>query len=128
MSKEFHVLLVNGEPSFAAEVVDCFAQSGFRVDVARDGPRGLAMALVGGYSTIIVDVVLEGFDGFSLLEALRRQIKVPVLMLSRPLRIVPGEKSPVRADDYLPRPCTAAALLERVRTLVSAGARPASVV
>ncbi len=118
MPESANVLLVSGDRSLATEVVDYFQQNGIAMDVARDGPRGLAMALVGGYSLVISDVILEGFDGFSLLDSIRRQMRVPVLMLSKPLIPQPGDRSPIWADAYVPRPVALSALYEKAAALI----------
>jgi two-component system copper resistance phosphate regulon response regulator CusR len=118
MPESANVLLVSGDRSLAREVVEYFQQNGIAMDVARDGPRGLAMALVGGYSLVISDVVLEGFDGFSLLDSIRQQMRVPVLMLSKPLIPQPGDRSPIKADDYAPRPIALNNLYEKAAALI----------
>lgn len=92
---------------------------GFSVEVAPDGPRGLAKALRGGFDAIILNSVLKGFDGFSLLEAVRRQSTVPVVMMCPAL---PEVKDPRRRPDfYLPKPFHATELAMRLQPMFGSG-------
>ena len=104
---------MDGDRHAAEEISACFQQRGVDLEVAEDGPRGLAKALVGGYDVVMIDVVLQGFDGFSLLESLRRQSRVPAIMFSRPLRVAPSKHGLHGADSYLPKPFEPAQLYDR---------------
>ena len=89
-------------------------------DTACTGPDGLDDALTGGYDAIVLDVMLPGMDGFSVLARLRREgVATPVLMLT-----ARGELSDrVRgldqgADYYLTKPFQTPELLACVRLLL----------
>src|SRR5262249_47802687 len=100
------------------------------VEIARDGNEGLAFAQRGGYDLIILDVMLPGRDGWSVLEELRKtDQQTPVLFLtardSVPDRVKGLE---LGADDYLVKPFAFSELLARIRTILRRGAsRPADV-
>ena len=90
---------------------------GFEVEAAPDGPRGLAKALLGGYDAIVLNSVLSGFDGFSLLETVRRQYPVPVVMLCPPLPRLSDPRR--RPDAYLPKPFRPIELARQVQELLN---------
>jgi CheY-like chemotaxis protein len=52
------------------------------VDDDDDGRRGLAAALNGGYDLMVRDVMLPGLDGFEILQRVRREARLPILMLT----------------------------------------------
>jgi len=77
------VLLVEDDSTIADFVVRGLREAGFAVDHASDGREGLARALDGRYDAAIVDVMLPGLDGLSLIDSLRaRGVRTPVLILS----------------------------------------------
>ena len=65
------VLIVEDEPKTADYLERGLREQGYVVDVARDGLDGKHMALEYEYDVIVLDVMLPGTDGFSVLQALR---------------------------------------------------------
>ena len=112
-TKPTRVLLVDGDRHAAEGISDCFQQRGVDLEVAEDGPRGLAKALIGGYDVVMIDIVLRGFDGFSLLESLRRQSRVPAILFSAPLKHSHPQHGLHGADSYMPKPFQPAELYEQ---------------
>ena len=111
------LLLVDDDEELVQQLLDAMPALGFEVEAAPDGPRGLAKALLGGYDAIVLNSVLSGFDGFSLLETVRRQYPVPVVMLCPPL---PGLSDPRRRPDaYLPKPFRPTELARQVQKLLT---------
>jgi two-component system, OmpR family, copper resistance phosphate regulon response regulator CusR len=114
------ILVVEDENKTAAYVRKGLTESGFVVDVAEDGATGLEFARDGDYDLIVLDIMLPGRDGWSVLADLRRGGKeTPVLFLTARDAV----EDRVRglhdgADDYLVKPFAFAELLERVRTLL----------
>ena len=92
-----------------------FAEAGHRLDTAYSGRDGLANALRGAYDLMILDVMLPGINGFSVLEQVRRKRALPIIMLTARVqqqdRIL-GLNS--GADDYLPKPFDPDELLARI--------------
>ncbi len=77
------ILLIEDEKALSAAIVKMLSAQHFTVDTSFTGPDGLDNALSGIYDAIILDVMLPGMDGFSILEKLRaEQIATPVLMLT----------------------------------------------
>ena len=74
-----HLLLIEDEMKLGDYLHTGLTESGFSVDLSRDGAQGLAMALTSSYDAIVLDVMLPGLDGFKVLEVVRRTASTPVL-------------------------------------------------
>src|SRR5919107_696189 len=96
-------LIVEDDQTIADFVMRGLREAGFVVDHAADGTTGLELARTGGYDAAIVDLMLPGIDGISLIQAVRRAgVRTPVLILSARQSIndrVTGLE--IGADDYL---------------------------
>ena len=95
-------------------------KSGYAVDVADDGEEGLWLAEANDYDVILLDVMLPGLDGLSVLRRLRKGGRqTPVLMLTV-MNTVEERVTGLRAgaDDYLGKPFAMDELLARVAALV----------
>src|SRR5262245_30104457 len=102
-------------------------EHGFSVDVAVQGEEGLQMARTGGYDLIILDIMLPGRDGWSVLADLRAAGKqTPVLILTARDAVRDRVKGlRLGADDYLVKPFAFAELLARVQSILRrTAARP----
>ena len=95
-------------------------KEGFALDVAGDGIEGHAMAVAFDYDVVILDLMLPGMDGLSVLKKLRSAgSKTHVLILSAKDQVqdrITGLE--MGADDYLIKPFDFAELLARVRALI----------
>jgi two-component system OmpR family response regulator len=120
-------LLIEDDREAARYVVKGLGESGWVVDHAEDGPRGLMLATSENYDVLVVDVMLPGIDGLSLVEALRRNGRTtPVLILSAKAAVrdrVAGLQA--GGDDYLVKPFAFAELVARLEALVRRS-RPAA--
>jgi DNA-binding response OmpR family regulator len=116
------ILVVEDEEHIAEGLRFNLEADGHVVDVEGDGDEALGRLLgeAASYDAVILDVMLPGRDGFSVVHALRDAGEyVPVLMLTargRPEDVLQGFES--GADDYLPKPFELAILLARVRGLL----------
>jgi len=122
------VLVVEDEKKTASFIRKALQAEGFAVDVCHNGDDGLAAARATPFDAIVLDIMLPGRDGLSLLRQLReRQNATPVLLLSARGEVnerVEGLNA--GADDYLPKPFVIAELIARVRALGRRGSESKS--
>lgn len=114
-----HLLIIEDDRDAAAYLAKGLTESGHGVDHAADGHEGLHLALAGGYDTLIVDRMLPGLDGLSVIAALRAAgMDTPILILSALGDVderVRGLKG--GGDDYLVKPYAFSELLARLDAL-----------
>ena len=125
------ILIVDDDVELVGLLRYALETAGYEVVVAYDGEQALAVFEQTGPDLVVLDVNLPGIDGFGVLEKLRRDSDIPVMMLT----VRADEADEVRgldlgADDYLRKPFSPRALLARVRALLrrgSDGAEPVRV-
>jgi CheY-like chemotaxis protein len=118
--KAMRLLLVEDDQKIATFVKKGFKAEGFAVDHAPDGTSGLDLALTEPYDAAVVDIMLPGLDGLSLIGRMRREkVMTPVIILSAKSSIddrVRGLQT--GGDDYLSKPFAFSELLARVQALI----------
>jgi two-component system, OmpR family, response regulator len=114
------VLVAEDDQVIADFVSQGLREAGYAVDVAATGPDALKKALDGGYDAAVVDVMLPGLDGLSVIEQLRaRRQQTPVLILSARHTVDDRVKGlQAGGDDYLTKPFAFAELLARLQALL----------
>src|ERR1700694_2093355 len=116
------ILVIEDDPKTGAYLKKGLRESGYVVDLARNGVDGLHMALENAYDLVVLDVMLPGKDGWEVMRALREKCDLPVIFLTardhldariRGLRL--------GADDYLVKPFSFTELVLRIQTLLRRG-------
>ena len=113
------VLLVEDDPSIREIASLGLKEAGFRVTAAVDGREGLTRALHDPFDAIVLDVMLPSLDGFDVCREIRKQSRVPIVMLTArtdTLDVVVGLES--GADDYVTKPFEMPELVARVRAVL----------
>ena len=117
------ILVIEDDREAAAYLVKGLTESGHRVDLASEGRQGLDHARNGNFDAMIIDRMLPGLDGLSIIAALRAANDLtPVLVLSALGDVedrVQGLNS--GCDDYLPKPFAFSELLARLEALTRRG-------
>ncbi|MDX9874035.1 MAG: response regulator transcription factor [Spongiibacteraceae bacterium] len=120
-----HVLLIEDDRSVASYIQQGLLDNGYQVTVEADGSRGLAVAREANFDIAIIDRMLPGLDGLSIIQSLRDAgNNLPALILSA-LGDVDDRVAGLRAggDDYLVKPFAFVELLARLEALLR---RPAA--
>ncbi|HSH21041.1 MAG TPA: response regulator transcription factor [Candidatus Caenarcaniphilales bacterium] len=113
------VLVVDDDPKIVRLVRTYLEREALAVIEANDGRAALAAVALEQPSLIILDVMLPEVDGLSVLAAVRRSSRTPVIMLSARGTVddrITGLE--LGADDYLPKPFSPAELVVRVKRLL----------
>jgi DNA-binding response OmpR family regulator len=112
------VLVIDDDRELCALITAYLQPLGYEVTAEHEGASGVERALAGKFHAVILDVNLPGMDGFEVLQRLRSQSDVPILMLTsrgeETDRIVGLEMG---ADDYLPKTFSSRELLARLRAV-----------
>lgn len=115
-----HILVIEDDEKAAGYMIKGLAESGYVVDHASNGRDGLFLATSGNFDALVIDRMLPGLDGISVIQALRAaKITTPVLILSA-LGQVDDRVNGLRAgaDDYLTKPFAFSELLARLEALL----------
>ena len=119
------VLLVEDERNLSAAICKLLEKERITTDPVYNGNDGLDWALSTEYDAIILDVMLPGMDGFSILKELRKEkVATPVLMLTARIALedrLTGLDS--GADYYLPKPFESAELISCLHAITRRGSR-----
>ncbi len=113
------ILVVEDEPQIAGLVRDYLEHAGFAVIAAADGVAALALARARRPDALVLDLGLPRVDGLDVIRALRRDSRVPIVILS-----ARGDESDrvagleLGADDYVVKPFSPRELVARVRAVL----------
>jgi len=113
------ILVIEDEPTIADAVAARLRSADFAVEIAVDGPAGVAACTTGQPDLVVLDLMLPGLDGLEVCRRIQADRPVPVLMLTAR----DTEDDLVRglatgADDYLTKPFSGRELVARVRALL----------
>ena len=110
------ILIIEDDEAIAAIERDYLEMNGFAVEIAADGPTGLARGQSGAFDLILLDLMLPGMDGFAICRALRDTVDVPILMVTARQEDVDKIRGlGLGADDYIEKPFSPSVLVARVK-------------
>jgi DNA-binding response OmpR family regulator len=113
------VLVVDDEPTLVATLRYNLEREGYKVVAAIDGEEALALARSERPDLMILDLMLPSVDGFEVCRILRREMSLPILMLTaRTAEVDKVVGLEIGADDYVTKPFSTRELLARVRALL----------
>ncbi|MGE3403204.1 MAG: response regulator transcription factor [Vicinamibacterales bacterium] len=114
------LLVVEDEADLADTLQKALTEESFAVDVAGDGEEGLFKLSDIPYDAAILDVMLPGMDGWTVLENVRaRGVRTPVLMLTARDMVEDRVRGlNLGADDYLVKPFALTELVARVHAII----------
>jgi len=114
------VFIVDDERELCEQIAKTLRKQQYTVDVAGDGAMALEKIWADPFDLIVLDIMLPGKDGFTVLQELRAEgVTTPVLMLTAKGEVANRVKGlDLGADDYLHKPFSMAELLARIRALL----------
>jgi two-component system response regulator CpxR len=119
------ILLADDDIELSVLLKEYFESEGFNVRLAPDGIVALEEVRKPGLDLVVLDVMMPGMNGMDVLKELRKESRLPVIMLTargddmdRILGLELG------ADDYVPKPCNPRELLARIRAVMRRGQNP----
>ncbi|MCL4492224.1 MAG: heavy metal response regulator transcription factor [Nitrospirae bacterium] len=117
------ILIIEDEQKTAAYLQKGLTESGFIADIAHEGGEGLFLATTREYDLVILDVMLPGQDGWSVITRIRQnKIQTPVIFLTARDAVHDRVKGlELGADDYLVKPFSFSELLARMRAILRRG-------
>ncbi len=124
------ILIVEDDAETAEYLAKGLSEGGHVTDHAASGADGLSMALDGSYDVVIVDRMLPGMDGLSLIRVLREEGRAtPVLILSALGQVTDRVKGlKAGGDDYLVKPFAFSELLARLEALARRASAEAKII
>jgi two-component system OmpR family response regulator len=125
MGGAMRILWVEDDRQTALFVAKGLRQEGFAVDHRQNGVDGLHLALSESYDAAVIDIMLPGLDGLSLIDEMRRSgVQFPVLVLSAKSTVDDRIKGlQAGGDDYLVKPFAFSELVARIHALIRRASR-----
>ena len=123
------ILIIEDESDIADLEKDYLEMSDYEVDVRSTGREGLEAAKTKAYDLIVLDLMLPEMDGFEVCKEIRKEINIPIIMVSAKKDDIDKIRGlGLGADDYMTKPFSPSELVARVKAhlsrydrLVSAG-------
>ena len=114
------ILIIEDDENILRLEKDYLEASGFETDTASDGVTGLRLALDGGYSLVLLDIMLPGLNGFEVCKKIRDEKNIPILLVSAK-KDEPDKISGLGfgADDYIVKPFSPSELVARVKAHIN---------
>jgi len=111
------ILIIEDDINIAELEKEYLQLNGYKVEVIQDGTQGLKKALMGIYDLIIVDLMLPGKDGYTIVKEVRDKYEIPIIIVSARSEDIDKIKGlGFGADDYLTKPFSPAELVARIKS------------
>ena len=125
---DMRVLVVEDQERIASFIEKGLKEQGFTIDLVHDGDDGYGLATTEPYDAIVLDIMVPGRDGLSILKNLRKQGNtVPVILLTARSELDERlEGLNLGADDYMTKPFYIEELVARLHTVVRRSAGEAT--
>ena len=116
------VLIIEDNKELGALIRDFLANDGYEVEWMESAEEGLEYVKKAAFKMLLLDVMLPGMDGYEMLQEVRKEYKLPVLMMSAKTddasKILGLE---VGADDYIDKPFSFPVLSSKIKALIRRG-------
>lgn len=113
------ILLVDDDLELGTMLSEYLTAEGFNASLVLTGKAGVAGALSGDYTAMILDIMLPDMSGIDVLREVRKKSRLPIIMLTAKGdnidRVIGLEMG---ADDYVPKPCYPRELVARLRAVL----------
>lgn len=113
------ILLVDDDLELGTMLSEYLSGEGFATTHVLTGKSGVQHALSGNYAAVVLDIMLPDLNGSEVLRQIRRDSRIPVIMLTAKGdnidRVIGLEMG---ADDYVPKPCYPRELVARLRAVL----------
>ncbi|WP_367566234.1 response regulator transcription factor [Lacrimispora sp.] len=111
------ILIIEDDELIAELERDYLEASGFEVEIDLNGDSGLKQIMAGGYDALILDVMLPGKNGFDVCREVRKELNLPVIMITARKEDVDKIRGlGLGADDYMVKPFSPAEMVARVKS------------
>ena len=115
------ILIIEDDQAIADIERDYLEINGFEVEVKNDGLSGMNAALNGGFSLVLLDLMLPKIDGFTVCRKLREKLDIPILMVTAKKEDIDKIRGlGLGADDYVVKPFSPSVLVARVQANLAA--------
>jgi two-component system, OmpR family, response regulator VicR len=116
---EGHLLIIEDDPAISTMVKDYLAKEGYQITVAEDGEQALREFASASYDLILLDLMLPKRSGLDILEQIRKESRVPILILSaKDGEVEKALGLRLGADDYIAKPFSLIELAARVQASI----------
>ena len=110
------ILIIEDDLLIAELERDYLVVADFEPVIETDGKGGLALAMEGGFDLLILDVMLQGINGFDICREVRRKFNIPIIMVTAKQEDIDKIKGlSLGVDDYITKPFSPAELVARVK-------------
>lgn len=114
------ILIIEDDRNIAELERDYLKLNGFEVDIESDGNKAVQIAVLGGYSLLIVDLMLPGKSGFDIIHDVREKLEIPMIIVSAKTDDIDKIRGlDFGADDYMTKPFSPAELSARVKSHIN---------